>query len=164
MNTLQLLLAQIHALQTRNAELEALAFTDALTGCLNRHSYDRRVQRLSGAETFVYIDLCRLGLINNTLGHTVADGVLARVGSCLRSHFDQIYRTGGDELVAVLDCDSAQADQIMARVETALDGYRVGAIPVVLAWGVGQSLEQAEAAMYEHKRECDQLFVGIGAR
>ena len=154
MNTIQLLEAQIQALQIRNAQLETLAYRDALTGCLNRHSYDRRMQGLTGEETFVYIDLCRLGLINNTLGHEVADAVLARIGDCLRSHHDQVFRTGGDEFVLVLDATPAEATQIMHRVEAELSGYRVGDIPVVLAWGVGATVKKAERAMYAHKDGC----------
>ena len=162
MDILACLIGQLAALQIRNAELEQLAYTDTLTGCSNRRSYDQRIQQLQGTETFIYIDLCKLGLINNTLGHSVADGVLARIGTCLRATTDHAYRTGGDEFVIVLNATPDDATQIMRRVEAQLQGYRVGTIPVMLAWGVGRDVESAEEAMYRHKDTCRTVFEAAG--
>lgn len=154
MNTIQLLQEQNRALREHVTYLEQLAYRDALTGCFNRHSYDRRLVCLQGVETFVYIDLCWLKQINDQVGHDAGDQVLTKVGGCLRSHIDEVYRVGGDELIAVLRCTPADAAQVMARVEAALTDYRIGDIPVVLAWGIGVTASEAEAAMYQHKQQC----------
>lgn len=157
---LPVLLAQNAALQKQVATLRHQATTDQLTGLLNRHSFDRRINEVAGTETWVYCDLCKFKQINDTYGHSEGDRIIAAVGQAIRAEVDQAYRVGGDEFVIVLQAGQDEAAKIMHRIEQRLALLTVGGDPVVMAWGVGDDLDSAEGAMYRHKDQCHGVMRG----
>jgi len=111
--------------QARRArdELARLANVDALTGLANRHRFSAELQRVAHDPTRVdapcslfFLDLDNFKQINDTLGHTVGDQLLKRVGARLKACMgegDILARLGGDEF-AVLSWRHASADQATA--------------------------------------------------
>ena len=95
------------------ARLAYLAHHDALTGLPNRTLL---VERLSHSMEYaarhgrsvavMFVDIDRFKIINDTLGHSVGDALLAAIGQrlhgVLRSS-DTVARSGGDEFIIVLD-------------------------------------------------------------
>lgn len=90
-----------------------LANHDVLTGLLNRHALDVRLERaIQHARrnhtklALMFLDLDRFKQINDTLGHDVGDGLLKavaqRIGECVRED-DTIARQGGDEFIVLLE-------------------------------------------------------------
>ncbi len=111
------LLDKVH---DQRRELFALATTDKLTGCHNRHSlmgYSRKFIALSSREQYpismLVIDLDHFKSINDNHGHAVGDVVLASVGNLLISFFresDLVARFGGEEFVVLMShCDQELA-------------------------------------------------------
>lgn len=101
----------LEAVDAASAKLRALARTDPLTGSANRLAlredlgHSVRSAARSGLDlALAAIDLDGLKGINDTNGHAAGDAALkdlvARLRSALRDA-DQLYRTGGDEFVAV---------------------------------------------------------------
>ena len=162
-------------------ELEYRAFHDPLTGLRNRTwvhdilEVDLVAARLaSSCLAVLYLDLDRFNVVNDSLGHTAGDALLAvvaeRLTGCLRSG-DRLGRVGGDEFVVVLNgiADSevaeATAKQVAASVmrqvsvETAVDGHRVlPTMSVGIAVSDDEStgtslLRDADAALVRAKRE-----------
>jgi diguanylate cyclase (GGDEF)-like protein len=98
-------------LEKRACELEALAYSDALTGVANRRYIDLKVQQaIQEVELFdrpyglILIDLNGFKEINDTYGHAVGDGMLKAVCETLRRYLrptDVLGRWGGDEFVIV---------------------------------------------------------------
>ena len=160
-------------------ELEVRATFDALTGCHNRASTMRALDRLLGSNGpepldqhhagVVFIDLDQFKPVNDRYGHSVGDEVLVEVAnrlrSCTRSD-DIVGRIGGDEFVVIspgVD-DASALDHLAARVRTALNGevaLKVGSVPlrgsvgaILAAPGAdsGVVLAEADAAMYTAKR------------
>ncbi len=97
----------------REAEQRAveLAMTDPLTGLANRQLFKSRVAAVldragdnsanaTASHALLLADLDRFKTINDTLGHSIGDGLLKLVGkrlrSIVRSH-DVVARLGGDE-------------------------------------------------------------------
>jgi diguanylate cyclase (GGDEF)-like protein len=90
------------------AELEFHAFHDALTGLPNRHLLVNRLE-LALAQSrrdpqarlaLVFVDIDRLKLINDSLGHQAGDDLIAEVASRLRKatrQGDTVARLSGDE-------------------------------------------------------------------
>jgi diguanylate cyclase (GGDEF)-like protein/PAS domain S-box-containing protein len=87
--------------------LDALAFSDALTGLANRVVLLDRLGQLTSSRTTApfalhYLDLDRFKAINDGFGHAVGDVVLReaarRIKSCVRES-DTVARVGGDEFV-----------------------------------------------------------------
>jgi diguanylate cyclase (GGDEF)-like protein len=122
------------------AQLERAACFDALTGVLNRRSFQSdmtrelgRIARHGGRFSVVMIDLDGLKQINDTLGHNTGDARLQALGTALRNYTrreDTAYRVGGDEFAVLLPGASPeQASRVMHRVAEA-------ALPASFSWGV----------------------------
>jgi len=99
--------------------------TDELTGCYNRHAYEEEVMTLSEdqiKENFVYIsvDVNGLKLTNDTLGHDAGDELIIGTSECLNrclGDYGKIYRTGGDEFVALVYVNNGQLEEIKKDIE-----------------------------------------------
>ena len=99
------------ALRRAGAELRFRATHDGLTGLLNRHEFDRRLDealrdaREKGTQHVIcYLDIDMFKPINDTVGHAAGDELLRqiaeRIRSCLRPS-DLTARLGGDEFAIV---------------------------------------------------------------
>jgi diguanylate cyclase (GGDEF)-like protein len=94
------------------AELEDLAFRDALTGLPNRALFHERFAaavdgaRRSGEKVgLLMLDLDHFKDVNDTLGHDAGDALLISVADRLRATFrrtDTVARLGGDEFAVIL--------------------------------------------------------------
>jgi diguanylate cyclase (GGDEF)-like protein len=122
------------------SQLQRAACVDALTGVMNRRSFEAdvtrelgRVTRHGGRFSLVMVDLDGLKAINDTLGHTVGDARLQALGAALRTSTrleDTAYRVGGDEFSVLLPGASReQAQRVMQRVAEAAE-------PARFSWGV----------------------------
>ena len=88
-----------------------LAYTDPLTGLLNRTSLGERLpQAIAAARStasalqVAFVDLDQFKLINDTLGHSAGDTVLKTIAARMRAlagPSDALFRIGGDEFVIV---------------------------------------------------------------
>lgn len=126
-------------------ELEKQANHDALTGLRNRRSLDDKLQAALNNcnETdyyYLFIDLDRFKLVNDTSGHLAGDELLKMVSriiqKCLR-HSDTAGRVGGDEFGILLEsCSEEAAMNIANRIRTEVndlvfcwneDQHRIGA-------------------------------------
>lgn len=163
---------RVEALMARNAS------QDALTGLPNRMLLDDRINaKLAEAEenglvaAVVFVDLDGLKIVNDTLGYTVGDEVLAESARRLRATVgDQgwIARFGGDEFVVIAEpTDSTEAHEALGRhIREALnEPFDVHGTPIILGGSVGVALgsaadgdtadlllRHADLAMYEAKR------------
>jgi two-component system cell cycle response regulator len=111
------LLDKVH---DQRRELFALATTDKLTGCHNRHSlmqFSLKFIALSERQQYpismLVIDLDHFKSINDNYGHAVGDVVLEAVGMLLNKFFregDLVARFGGEEFVVLMShCDKELA-------------------------------------------------------
>ncbi len=158
------------------ARINYLACHDALTGLLNRHSLELRLeQALASAHrqgqvlAVVFLDLDRFKTVNDSLGHHAGDQVLVEVAQRLRQllrEVDIVARLGGDEFVAVLvglEQPGAAALVCDKLRETLSLPYEAGGRSLSLTPSLGVSLypqdaqdpeglmRQADAAMYHAK-------------
>lgn len=163
------------------AEIERLAYHDALTGLPNRVLFlDRLTQALAAARrnrrwgAVMFVDLDQFKRINDVHGHALGDAVLRAVARRLEFYLrqeDTVARLGGDEFVILLpdlahNLDDA-GSQVMAVAEkirgalehpVGIDGqdYVTGAsIGITLfpknAESVDDLMREADTAMYRAK-------------
>lgn len=157
--------------------LEHQATRDPLTGVRNRRSWeaeaDRQVaqaRRHGRALAVLVLDLDGFKFINDAHGHDVGDEVLRDVARCLESSLraaDLAARTGGDEFVVLLPETELSDARLLAetlclklgrlRPEAGGDTLRltasIGAAAMPPAGSLRELVTQADAAMYEAKRQ-----------
>ena len=152
------------------AQIERLAFYDALTGLPNRRLLHDRLQhavaagaRRRGHGALLFIDLDNFKTINDTQGHDVGDELLkqvaARLSQCVRQT-DTVARLGGDEFVVMLDeLDereleaAAQAEAVGRKILDALN------LPFEVARQSHHSSPSIGVAVFGEQREsADELL------
>ena len=149
--------AKNRQLAAATAELSAAARTDALTGLYNRRAFDELTAGCEAGELagcLAVIDLNDLKLLNDRHGHAAGDAALRVVARALRNQFrvtDPIYRTGGDEFIAVLTGGSvADLAERVGRLNPLLSGLRLPGVAesaeVTVAWGVAEFARRADLA------------------
>jgi len=150
-----------------------LAETDALTGCINRHSLPGAVRRLEDEArhrgeivAFVMIDLDHFKQVNDWHGHLAGDRVLRSIAQVLKQTVrstDLLMRWGGEEFVILLkNCDIASArlrgEQIRSQVERfrddAVEPFTVslGAASLKANESIDDLLARSDKALYDSKR------------
>lgn len=97
--------------------INKLAYTDALTGAMNKMAYKEAVismekQMEKGAAEFavVVMDINNLKKINDNFGHEFGDMLIRDSASIIQRTFKEstIYRIGGDEFVTILKNDDVK--------------------------------------------------------
>jgi len=174
--------------QRKEAErqLEYQAYYDSLTGLPNRLLFrDRVVNALPAARrnrlglAIMYLDLDHFKLVNDALGHSIGDLLLAdvawRLKACLRAS-DTVSRIGVDEF-AVLINELTATDAVAGIARKVLDSlaapFSIGGHELFITASIGVSfypadgdevetlLKCADAAMYRAKelgRNRAQIF------
>ena len=101
----------------REERLVRIAMTDELTGLFNRRCYEEDLveHRDKGMEDDLVIlcaDVNGLKKVNDTLGHAAGDELIKGAALCLLLGVGQkgkVYRTGGDEFIAIMFTDDPEA-------------------------------------------------------
>lgn len=157
-----------------------LALTDHMTQCLNRtalaehtEEYNHMIDSFSPLG-IVQFDVNNLKKVNDTLGHEKGDQMIMAVAEGLHKAFPEsvdIYRTGGDEFLAVINC--LDPEGVYEAGVKKLDAYceEQNARPdlgfkLQIARGfklikgnatLEEAIEEADALMYENKRILKRL-------
>ena len=130
---------------------------DALTGLLNRKTFDESFMKAStepavstdqagragpsrgaaGGHWLGLIDIDHFKRVNDNFGHLIGDEVLLLLARLMRSSFrfhDRLYRFGGEEFLVLMRCDGARnAAQAFERLRRNTEHYgfpQVGRITV----------------------------------
>ena len=161
--------------------IHQLAFYDPLTSLPNRLLLMNRLEHVLAQKAhtrrqgaLMFIDVDKLKVLNDTLGHHKGDLLLQqvaqRLSSCVEAT-DTVARLGGDEFVVMLedlgtDPDAATgkvqelADKVLAQLREPFDlgGHQhyttssIGVTPINgLQDSVSEVLKQADLAMYQAK-------------
>ncbi|OAI24470.1 EAL domain-containing protein [Methylomonas koyamae] len=118
----------ISSLKAAAAEIERLAFYDALTGLANRRLLQDRLKhalaisaRSGRPGALLFIDLDNFKLLNDTLGHDMGDLLLqhvaGRLSACVREG-DTVARLGGDEFIVMLTELGDEKHEGLAQTES----------------------------------------------
>lgn len=173
----------ITKLKRQERELERLAWTDSLTGAMNRHRFMEQAEneldraRRHGCElSLLMLDADNFKNINDRDGHGAGDAVLIelvqRWTKTLRSH-DIIGRIGGEEFAILLpEVGGSGALRTAERLRQSIAElpieYEGQLIRVTVSIGIAQHLagesladmmKRADAALYQAKNDGRNRFV-----
>jgi len=166
----------ITARKVAEEQIEFQAYHDSLTTLPNRLLFRDRItialahaRRTGRHAAVMFLDLDQFKLVNDTLGHTVGDGLLqataSRLAKCVRAG-DTVARMGGDEFTILLAdiAESRDAAVVAQKVletvaeEVTVDGHELFVttsigIAVFPADGADAEalLKNADRAMYRAK-------------
>ncbi|NUS38752.1 MAG: diguanylate cyclase [Lysobacter sp.] len=115
-------------------ELMYHANHDALTGLVNRRSFESRLERAITTaagqgchHTLLYFDLDRFKAVNDRGGHVAGDELLRQLAALLRKQLrerDTLARLGGDEFAVLLeDCRPGDAACVAEKLRSAVAGF-----------------------------------------
>lgn len=115
----------VDAEKRKEEQLIKDANVDELTGCLNRRSYEDDIAYYPDVpteENFVYVamDVNGLKVVNDSLGHEAGDELICGAATCMKrclGNYGRVYRTGGDEFVAMIFADERQLENIKKDFE-----------------------------------------------
>lgn len=121
---------------------------DALTGLLNRKSFDgafvraamqqdaleqdldrpnRRGSHTQQSYWMAVMDIDHFKQVNDRFGHLIGDEVLVLMARIMRTalrHHDQLYRFGGEEFVVMMRCpDHARAQAVLERFRQTVEAF-----------------------------------------
>lgn len=106
--------------------------TDELTGLFNRRAYEEDIHAHNDTpseDDFVYISLDVNGLkvVNDSEGHMAGDELIIGACQCMKKSlgsYGRIYRTGGDEFVAIIFSNSQKLQEILADFDETIAGWK----------------------------------------
>ncbi|WP_129338617.1 GGDEF domain-containing protein [Cellulomonas endophytica] len=143
-------------------EINQLASTDELTGCLNRRAFDQVLgevmRRRHDCVSLILLDVDLFKQVNDTRGHHEGDQVLAAVGRVLQQQQrpgDTIARLGGDEFAVLLPHTAAPAAGAVA--ELIREGLH-GQVPTPVTVSMGVAATRTPAAAQRLVRTADEAL------
>jgi diguanylate cyclase (GGDEF)-like protein len=167
-----------HQVAERTEMLEKVAYTDFLTGAMNRRGVLQRLEKernrlahTGGLLAVMIIDVDHFKRINDTWGHGVGDQALIAVASLLQTtvrDYDLVARWGGEEFLVALfglnkfDELEIVADKLLAAIrQHSLDcgtkrielTYSIGGVVTSPQAALDAIVHQADAALYRAKNE-----------
>jgi len=110
------------------------AATDALTGLLNRGSFDKALDNMvdqtnESESCLVMLDLDHFKQVNDTHGHLIGDSVLKFASNLLKKHAESHHfsaRYGGEELAIIMpDTTIKKSAEIAEKIRFALESSRL---------------------------------------
>lgn len=164
------LVKDIEEIQENNAYRE-IALKDKLTGLYNRYAFERDVSKITELELeylgIVSMDINNLKYYNDNFGHLKGDKLIKEAAKIISSVFPRVYRTGGDEFVALVFYDEVEildekketlvrktivynkdeSHDIILEIATGYSKYKFG------DKSYEQILTRSDAEMYKHKEK-----------
>lgn len=159
-------------LEHANAELEALATTDGLTGLRNHRVFMerlreefRRARRYEEPLSLMMLDVDHFKTYNDAFGHVKGNGALRKLAAVLQEvsrETDVVARYGGEEFAVILPHTVAtEAQGVAERMRAAVEAHPWEHRPITASFGVAELTEtmadpkalvsDADAAMYRSK-------------
>lgn len=152
----------------RAETLDYEAHNDALTGVLNRGSFDTLLTKHKGDCALVLVDIDYFKQFNDEYGHDMGDAILIEVAATLYASFrstDFVCRIGGDEFAIIAPNMNVDMQPVIehklkkaaAFLRDDSNGLPPATVSVGVAFGeLGCSddglFQKADAALYETKR------------
>lgn len=147
--------------------------TDELTRLYNRRTYEEELDLITENKdmenlVIVAMDVNGLKTVNDTIGHKAGDELIIGAGQCIKKGFapiGKVYRTGGDEFMAILRSDKETLSDSFTKFDEIVDSWSGNLVKsVAISYGYAATEDypnldirdlasEADKHMYEAKAE-----------
>ena len=151
--------------ERKEEQLIQISMTDELTRVANRRCYDSDIENYEGKEwkeDFVLFsaDVNGLKEANDNRGHVAGDELLRAAAECLNTvigPIGKVYRTGGDEFLAIALTDSPET--IMQEIQRLASAWK-GTYSETLSISIGYAShrDHPEADIHGLERLADEMM------
>lgn len=153
-DTVKKIVVTTEIIDSEKSELINLIYkssTDELTRLYNRRMYEEELDTITESNSrenlvIVALDLNGLKTVNDTLGHKAGDELIIGAGKCIKESFmsvGKVYRTGGDEFMAILRCEKDKLPDILAGFDRNMEAWK-GILVKSLSISYGYSIAADE--------------------
>ncbi len=108
---------------------------DSLTGLVNRHEFEARVQNLLSSDrkrkrnhALCFMDIDQFKVVNDTCGHVAGDEMLRQISQFLTQHVrthDTLARLGGDEFGILMEhCSLENAKKVAEKLQEQIKSFQ----------------------------------------
>jgi diguanylate cyclase (GGDEF)-like protein/hemerythrin-like metal-binding protein len=164
---------EIEYRKSQQAHFETLAFTDALTGAVNRHQFNNvlaeEIERADYKQlplSIMLLDIDHFKVVNDSFGHGVGDEVLImfyRACKLAVRASDVVARIGGEEFVIILpETNEENAFQFAERLREKIEQLDVTidehVINLTVSIGVSQWKKDSFSSAEEFIASADKLL------
>ena len=159
--------------KSQQAHFKTLAFTDALTGAVNRHQFNKLLaEEIKRADleqlplSIMLLDIDKFKLVNDSFGHGVGDEVLVQFYQACEESVrvsDVVARIGGEEFVIILpQTNGKNAYQFAERLRDKIQHRKIiideHKIDLTVSIGVSQWHKDAFSSAEEFIDNADKLL------
>lgn len=163
------IVTEVSALKREQQKIRDKSIRDSLTGFYNRMFYNEYLLSCDQTDelplTAAILDLDRLKMINDSLGHSFGDRAIATVARILKKYAKEHYifaRIGGDEIAAFFPgTEMSEAQSFLKNAEELVQRQSLSGIRLSFSWGCAVKklpgediltvLSAAEDMMYRKK-------------
>lgn len=162
---------EIEYRKSQQEHFEVLAFTDALTGAVNRHQFNKvlaeEIARANYEQqplSILLLDIDYFKSINDNFGHGIGDEVLIMFYEACKDaarNDDVVARIGGEEFVIVLPKTNAQhayqfADRLRNKIQQLDIIINNNSIKFTVSIGVSQWMNESFSCAEEFVADADK--------
>lgn len=151
--------------------LRKIAFTDSLTDVGNRYAFNFEINGISLNELSLFsLDINNLKYYNDTFGHACGDTLIRQAVRMMGQVFERLYRTGGDEFIAIaIDKNAEELAAMKMKLDSLMKEYNQNEPDVLVEIACGYSsiqegdisyediLRRADGEMYKDKVELKKV-------
>ena len=130
-----LVFRNLTAIQDMAKQMSHQATHDALTGLINRHEFEERLESAlqtsrhdESHHVLCFFDLDQFKVVNDTCGHVAGDELLKQLVNSLSARVrktDTFARLGGDEFALLLDdCSMDGAERLTTKMLDCINDFR----------------------------------------
>lgn len=141
------------------------SYIDELTGAFNRKMYMEDIfenldKFMQEDFVFVSMDVNGLKVINDSQGHSAGDELIVGAAACMKEAFGEygrVYRTGGDEFIAMLNIEKDKLEQVkehFQKITSEFEGEYIKSISVSCGYVVW--CDYPEFSIIEIEKQADK--------
>lgn len=144
-----------------------ISITDELTGLYNRRGFENASKAIKESKEkkdycIVMMDLNGLKYVNDNIGHDAGDELIIGSAHCMEHAFcshGKVFRVGGDEFIALLECSRKELDAAIATFNHLTSNWKGEHIDeLTVSLGAMMSAENPDKDFDELRAMADKLM------